>query len=53
MPFGSPKIKAVKKARKHYHFDWPLVADAGARFENLVASHLLKWLHFCEDTEGF
>jgi uncharacterized protein len=53
MPFGSPKIKAVKKVRKHYHFDWSLVPDAAARFENLVASHLLKWLHYREDTEGY
>lgn len=53
MPFGSPKIKAVKKLRKHYHFDWSLVSDPAARFENLVASHLLKWLHFREDTEGY
>jgi hypothetical protein len=52
-PFGSPKIKAVKKARKHYHFDWSLVPEDAARFENLVASHLLKWLHFREDTEGY
>jgi predicted AAA+ superfamily ATPase len=52
-PFGSPKIKAVKKARKHYHFDWSLVPEPGARFENLVASHLLKWLHFREDTLGY
>lgn len=53
LPFGSPKIKAVRKARKHYHFDWSLVPDPGARFENLVASHLLKWLDFREDTEGY
>lgn len=52
-PFGAPRIKAVKKARKHYHFDWSLVPDPAARFENLVASHLLKWLHFREDTEGY
>lgn len=25
----------------------------GARFENLVATHLLKMLHFLEDTEGY
>jgi len=25
---------------KHYHFDWNVVPDPGARFENLVASHL-------------
>jgi predicted AAA+ superfamily ATPase len=51
-PFGSAKIKAVKKERKHYHFDWSVVPDEAARFENLVASHLLKWAHFEQDTKG-
>lgn len=51
-PFGAPKIRAVKKEQKHYHFDWARVPDPGARFENLVACHLLKWVHFHEDTEG-
>jgi predicted AAA+ superfamily ATPase len=51
-PFGSPKLKAVKKEQKHYHFDWNLMDDDGARFENLVACHLLKWVQFLEDTEG-
>lgn len=52
-PFGSPSIRAVKKEAKHYHFDWTLIEDSGSRFENLVACHLLKWCHFCEDTEGW
>lgn len=52
-PFGSPKIKAIRKARKHYHFDWSLVPEPSFRFENLVASHLLKWVHHREDTEGY
>lgn len=52
MPFGSPKIKAVKKLSKHYHFDWTLVEDEAARFENFVALHLLKFSHFEEDTKG-
>ncbi|MDI6757425.1 MAG: DUF4143 domain-containing protein, partial [Endomicrobiia bacterium] len=52
MPLGSPKIRAVKKERKHYHFDWSLVPDMPQRFENLVASHLLKMVHFEEDTKG-
>lgn len=51
-PFGAPKIRAVKKEQKHYHFDWTLVSDTGFRFENLVASHLLKWIHWKQDTEG-
>ena len=51
-PFGPPRIKAVKKSRKHYLFDWTAIVDAGARFENLVAFHLMKECHFLEDTEG-
>jgi uncharacterized protein len=51
-PFGSPKIRAVKKEQKHYHFDWTLVPEMGYRFENLVASALLKWVHFIQDTKG-
>jgi hypothetical protein len=51
-PFGAPKIRAVKKERKHYHFDWSLVPEMPERFENLVASHLLKWVHFEEDTKA-
>jgi predicted AAA+ superfamily ATPase len=51
-PFGSPKIRAVKKEQKHYHFDWTLVKTLSFRFENLVASALLKWVHFQQDTLG-
>lgn len=51
-PFGAPKIRAVKKEQKHYHYDWTLISDPGIRFENLVAVHLLKWVHFLEDTQG-
>lgn len=51
-PFGTPKIKAVKKEQKHYHLDWSLVRDPGARFENLVACHLRKWVDWQVDTKG-
>ncbi len=51
-PIGAPKIRAVKKEQKHYHFDWSLVSNRSYRFENLVASHLLKWVHFEQDTKG-
>ncbi|MYJ74513.1 MAG: ATP-binding protein [Gammaproteobacteria bacterium] len=51
-PFGAPRIRAVKQERKHYHFDWSLVADPAARFENLLACHLLKWVHYEQDTQG-
>ncbi len=51
-PFGSPLIKAVKKEQKHYHYDWTQIQKPGPRFENLVALHLLKWVHFQYDTKG-
>jgi predicted AAA+ superfamily ATPase len=51
-PFGAPKIRAVKKERKLYLWDWSAVPEPGPRFENLVASQLLKYCHFVEDTEG-
>ena len=51
-PIGGPKIRAVKKERKHYHFDWSVIEDDAARYENLVACHLLKWVHFQQDVEG-
>ena len=52
LPFGSPGIRAAKKEKKLYMWDWSLCRNNGARFENMVASHLLKYCHFLEDTEG-
>ncbi|MCK5800341.1 MAG: DUF4143 domain-containing protein, partial [Deltaproteobacteria bacterium] len=52
-PFGAPALRAVKKARKLYLWDWASVEEPGPRFENLVASHLLKYCHLQEDTEGY
>ncbi len=51
-PFGSPRVRAVKKERKLYLWDWSMTPEGGARFENLVASQLLKYCHFVEDSEG-
>lgn len=52
LPYGSPKIRAIKKTNKLYLWDWSEVLSKGARFENLVASQLLKFCHFQEDVEG-
>ena len=51
-PFGSEKIRAVKKSGKLYLWDWSEVESSGPRFENLVASQLLKYCHLQEDSEG-
>lgn len=51
-PFGAPRIRAVKKEQKHYHWDWSVVGDPAHRFENLVAGHLLKWVQHEQDAKG-
>ncbi len=51
-PYHSNRLRAVKKEQKHYHYNWAEVANEGARFENLIAGHLLKWTHFQQDYEG-
>lgn len=52
LPFGSPEIRAVKKECKHYHYDWTLCKVEGARFENLIATHLLNECYFIQDATG-
>ena len=52
-PFGSPKIRAVKKEQKLYLWDWSAVTNEGARWENMVALQLLKYCHYIEDTQGY
>jgi len=52
-PFGAKRIRAVKKEKKLYFWDWARVENPGARFENMVACHLLKYCHFIEDTQGY
>ena len=51
-PYGPPKIKANKKQQKLYLWDWSVIENPGARFENMVASHLLKHCHYIHDTTG-
>lgn len=51
-PYGPKKINALKKDRKLFLWDWSLCVNPGPRFENMVASNLLKYCHFHEDTDG-
>lgn len=44
--------RALKKEAKYYLWDWSEVPSEGARFENMVASHLLKWCHYHQDRFG-
>lgn len=51
-PFGAVRIKAVKKEQKLYFWDWAKVPEPSARFENMVALHLLRFVHWQRDVEG-
>lgn len=48
-PYSRNVQRALIKEPKLYLWDWSLVDDPGARFENLVASHLYKAVHLWTD----
>ena len=52
-PYSHRSVRSLKKMPKVYLWDWSSVKEQGARFENLVAGHLLKLKHFLEDYEGY
>ena len=52
---GKLVARAIQKPPKVYFFDNQDVicpADEGPRFENLIAAHLLKKIHFLQDSQG-
>ena len=54
MPYSRSISRAILKPPKVYFFDnADVVDDQGARFENLVATSLLKGLHYMEDYHGY
>jgi hypothetical protein len=52
-PYVGKNFRSLKKEAKLYLWDWSEVNEEAARFENCVASHLLKLVHFLQDYEGF
>ena len=52
-PFVSNMVKSHKKEPKVYLWDWSEIANEAVRFENMVASHLLKLVHYLHDFEGY
>jgi len=48
-PWSRNVARALRKEPKYYLWDWSVVEEPGARFENLVASALLKATHFWTD----
>jgi hypothetical protein len=52
-PYSEKIQKSIKKAKKIFFWDWSEVPDEGARFENMVAVHLLKYCDYMKQVEGF
>ncbi|MBI3374111.1 MAG: ATP-binding protein [Betaproteobacteria bacterium] len=52
-PYTSLRVRSLQKMPKAYLWDWGVVPSEGARFENLVASHLNKFCNLIEDREGY
>ena len=49
-PFTSRISRSLKREGKLYLWDYSEIVDQAARFENLVAAHLLKACHYWTDT---
>jgi predicted AAA+ superfamily ATPase len=49
-PYTNSITRTIKKEAKIYFYDWTECENDAAKFENMVASHLLKSCHFWEDT---
>jgi predicted AAA+ superfamily ATPase len=45
LPWSKSIAKALTKEQKYYFFDWTMVEDPGARFENAVAVSLLRLVY--------
>jgi predicted AAA+ superfamily ATPase len=53
-PFTHTISRSLKREGKLYLWDYSEITDGAARFENLIAEHLLKACHYWTDTgEGF
>ncbi len=52
-PYNARIIRSIKKEPKLYLFDWSEVENEGAKFENLIASHLLKFTQYLKEYEGY
>ncbi|MEA3307568.1 MAG: AAA family ATPase [Elusimicrobiota bacterium] len=52
-PYTKTTYKSLKKEPKMYLWDWSEIEDEGKRFENMIASHLLKYTNFLHDNMGY
>lgn len=51
-PYSLKIINTLKKQPKYYFYDYPRIAETGARLENFVALSLLKEISFRNEVNG-
>lgn len=51
-PYAATSIKSLRKEPKLFLWDYSEIKDESARFENLIGSHLLKFVHYLYDSFG-
>lgn len=49
-PWSNNIARSLVKEPKLFLWDWSIIEDAGARYENMIACHLLKAVHYWNDT---
>jgi uncharacterized protein len=51
-PFQNTQLKSLRKEPKIYLWDYTGIDAVGAKYENVVANHLLKFTHYLTDVYG-
>lgn len=51
-PYQHTQLKSLRKEPKIYMWDYTGIDDFGAKYENIVANHLLKYTHYLTDVYG-
>ncbi|MBN2145085.1 MAG: ATP-binding protein, partial [Candidatus Aureabacteria bacterium] len=49
LPYSTSINRSIRKAPKYYLWDWSQLTSESARFENMIASHLYKAVHYWND----
>ena len=52
-PYTAKSIRSIKKEPKIYLIDWSELKNEGARFENFIGAHLLKFVNFLFEKDGY
>jgi predicted AAA+ superfamily ATPase len=51
-PYQHSMLKSLRKEPKVYLWDYTGIKDTGAKYENIVANHLLKYINYLTDVYG-